>query len=320
MNDKDYKVLVKEYEKLNCSRPDIYILSFEEQVARLEKCFANEKFASQSNEKKIAVALKWIGDGDSLMKYYVAFNNRDMNYLNDVLFETAHLFQMGNILSPNCDYGFYGLRITPNLLAANMMDRIRFLLPQEAGISKGYFGACIANLLLAIMYDNSEIKRDAMNIAMKELQKKNPDYCKLHVECMIAVLNRDYDTFNVKINEYCKSYKKAREFGFNAFNKRFCIEAHGLYNLARYAFDGAMKDKIKMPVAENFCQELALWQDEHDNVVGKAYHIYPESLDFYNRLMIAEPVQMHLCKSGKKSCIDTNRFLEEIIIKNNLYI
>ena len=49
-----------------------------------------------------------------------------------------------------------------------------------------------------------------------------------------------YDTFNVKINEYCKSYKKAREFGFNAFNKRFCIEAHGLYNLARYAVDGAM--------------------------------------------------------------------------------
>ena len=83
---------------------------------------------------------------------------------------------------------------------------------------------------------------------------------------------------------------------------------------------GWSKSRSFYHVAENFCQELALWQDEHDNVVGKAYHIYPESLDFYNRLMIAEPVQMHLCKSGKKSCIDTNRFLEEIISKNNLYI
>ena len=35
MDDKDYKVLIKEYEKLNASRSDIYILSFVDELALL---------------------------------------------------------------------------------------------------------------------------------------------------------------------------------------------------------------------------------------------------------------------------------------------
>jgi hypothetical protein len=321
VQDKEYKVLINEYEKLNTSRSDIYILSFEEQVSRLEKLFAMDKFVSAPRDKQIAVGLKWIKDGDSLMKYYCAFKSRDMNYLNDVLFETAHFLQMGDITSPGCDHGYHGMRITPNLLAANMMDRIKLLLPQELGISTySFVGASIANILMAIMYDNRELKKDAEVIATKELKKKNPTYCQLHVECMLAILNQDYETFNYKINDYCNSYLKAKDFEFNAFNRRFCIEAHGMYNLARYAFDSVMKDKIAMPVAGNFCQELAMWQNEHGNAVGKTHHIYPESLDFYNRLVKAKPGQMYLIKEGKNLYIDTNKYLKDIINKNDLVI
>lgn len=321
MNEKDYKNLIKEYEKLHDDRSDIYILSFEEHVSHLMQAFENENFIKAPQNKQIEVAILWLRDGDALMKYYQAFLNRNIEFLNDALYETAHIIHMSNITSPRCDHGFYGMRITPNLLAANMMDRIKYLLPVENGISKEtYVGASIANLLMAIMYDITELSKAAKESAQKQLAKKNPLYCQLHIECMLAILDCDYKSFNLKINDYCNAYMKAREFGMNAFNKGFCVEAHGMYNLARFAFDGKMKDEIVMPSAFNFCQDLAELQNEKNNRPGEIVHVYPEKLDFYNRLMVAKPVLMYLRKEGKKRFIDTRRYLEDIMLENNMYI
>ena len=87
-------------------------------------------------------------------------------------------------------------------------------------------------------YDITELSKAAKESAQKQLAKKTPLYCQLHIECMLAILDCDYKSFNLKINDYCNAYMKAREFGMNAFNKGFCVEAHGMYNLARFAFDG----------------------------------------------------------------------------------
>ena len=129
---------------------------------------------------------------------------------------------------------------------------------------------------------------------------------------MLAILDCDYKSFNLKINDYCNAYMKAREFGMNAFNKGFCVEAHGMYYLARFAFDGKMKDEIVMPSAFNFCQDLAELQNEKNNRPGEIVHVYPEKLDFYKRLMVAKPVLMYLREEGKKRFIDTGRYLEDM--------
>ena len=201
------------------------------------------------------------------------------------------------------------------------MDRVKLLLSEENGLGTySYVGTSIANLLMGILYENEELKADALKIAEKELNKKNPTYCKLHIECMKAILQCDYEAFNEKINLFCKAYMSVREFGFNSFHKRFCIEAHGMYNLAKFAFEGALSNKIVLPTAENFCQELARWQEEHDRCAGKVHYIYPEKLEFYNRLMNSTPVQMHLIKKGRKNYIDTDRYLKDIISVNQLYI
>lgn len=320
MNENNYKVLLKEYDKLHNLRPDIYILTFEEQIARLQKFFSKDKFRMIPTNKQIEIAITVLSHGDEMMKYYQAFLRRDMKYLNDVLFETAHLAQIGNIHNPGCDHGFYGLRITPNLLAANMMDRVEILLPNEFGLSKwNFIGASIANLLMAIKWNDSEIESDAIALAKKQLAKKNPLYYQLHIECMLAILLHDYETFNIKINEYCNAYMKSREYGMNGFNKRFCIEAHGMYNLACYAYDGEMKNHISIPNAENFCQDLAIWQNENGRIAGTSCHTFPQDLDFYNRLMNAKPVKMNLKTEGKNQYLDTDRYLEDIISENNLY-
>lgn len=304
---------------MNADRPDIYKLSFDEVITRLKKAFSKADFSDIHSEKKIATAINWLHDGDALMKYYNAFKVHDMEMLNDVMYESAHLLQMCNISSTGTDHSYYGLRITPNLLAANMMDRVKLLLPEDNGVStSSYIGAAIANLLIGIMYDSPELKEDALKLCEKQLDKKITKYYRLYIECMRAVLRCDYDEFNDKIHPFCKAYMSARDYDMNGFNRRFCIEAHGMYNLAKYAYNGAMKNKIILPAADNFCQDLAVWQEDHGCRQGKVYYHYPEELDFYNRLMKCQPVTMHLIKKGRSRCIDTGRYLKELIETNEL--
>ena len=89
-----------------------------------------------------------------------------------------------------------------------------------------------------------------------------------------------------------------------------------------------MKEKIELPKADNFCQELAIWQNEHNNVVGKIRHIYPEDLDFYNRFMMSKPVKMHLITIPKEketivhkgTITDNDRYLKDLISENEWHI
>ena len=151
---------------------------------------------------------------------------------------------------------------------------------------------------------------------MKELGKKNPEYVKLRIECMMAILDQDPDTFNEKIGPFCKAWMKGQEWGMNAFTKGFCVEAHGMYNLAKWAYGGVMKDQIRMPDEKNFCQDLALWQEEHGCKPGKTRHYFPESIDIYNKIRDSKPVCMHLKKEGKQQVLDPMRYLEDYIREN----
>lgn len=318
MQDKDYQKLIKEYEKLNESEPELYPLTHEEKFADLKKWFSDERFTSLTKEKLVEVSITFMGDDYALMRYYKAFKSRDMEYMNDALFETAHLEQVGNIHSPDSDHGYYGLNITPHLLAANMFDRLGLVLPEENGLGNySFIGTHIANLLMGILYDNGELRKNAVIRAEKELGKKKPEYLKLHIECMLAILRQDPETFNSKLREYCDASTKAKTFGMNAFNKGFCIEAHGLFNLAKWAFGGQMKDKIDMPDSKNFCQDLAQWQQDNGCKQGTVRTMYPEELDIFNKILSSKPVRMHLKKAGRELHIDTDRYFQDYFHANN---
>ena len=146
MDNKDYITLITEYEKLNIDRQDMYPLSFDEYTEQLMNSFSKSNYLSAPMEKQIKVAILWMKDGGSLMKYYNAFKAQDMFALNNALFETAHMMQIGNISSTGTDHGIYGMKITPHLLAANMMDRIKLVLPEENGLGNySFYGTHIAN-------------------------------------------------------------------------------------------------------------------------------------------------------------------------------
>ena len=165
MDKNDYKVLITEYEKLNIERPDMYPLSFDEYVAGLKDSFSKTNYLNAPKEKQIKVTLLWMRAGCPLMKYYNVFKTQDIELLNNALYETAHLMQISNISGTGTDHGFYGMNITPNLLAANMMERIKLVLPKENGLGNYSFsGTHIANLLMAVIYEDFEIKEKALEL------------------------------------------------------------------------------------------------------------------------------------------------------------
>lgn len=70
MENHAYKLLIKEYEKLNAARPDMYPFSFGGCTERLADSFSKPHHQTASKEKQIKVALLWMRDGGALMKYY----------------------------------------------------------------------------------------------------------------------------------------------------------------------------------------------------------------------------------------------------------
>lgn len=129
---------------------------------------------------------------------------------------------------------------------------------------------------------------------------------------MRAILLKDSVRLNEQLEAFCKSYMNCKEFGMNGFNRRFCVEAHGIYNLAVWAYDGALKKEIRVPQASNFCQELAVFQAEQKYGAGKIVYRYPKEMDLCNRLMSCEPPRMYLKNIGKKQVIDVDRFARDI--------
>ncbi len=316
VNKDDYKVLIAEYEKLNVERADMYPLSFDEYVDGLKNAFSKPNYQNASKEKQIKVALFCMRIGCPLMKYYNAFKLKDMELLNNSLFETAHIMQISNISDTGTDHGFHGMNITPNLLAANMMERIKLILPKENGLgSYSFSGTNIANLLMSIIYKDFEFKEKALALSEKELNKKVPEYIKCWIKCMRAIVLKDCEQFNEQLVAFCKAYLKCKEFDMNSFNRRFSVEAHGIYNLAIWAYDGELKKHIDIPQVSNFCQELALFQEKNNFSSGEIVHIYPESMDICNKIMRCEPPKMFLKGEGKKRVIDVDRFLQDIVEK-----
>ena len=313
MDKKDYEYLVKEHERLYTENPGEYFFSHDEIIEELRDIFLN--YPECSKEKKLKMILCSF-DGFFQTFYYQAFLKKDIELLNNAVYEVAHMLQISCVTSPGCDHGYFGMRVTPELLAANMFERIKLVLPEENGLGKYAFdGTQIANMLMAILYKNHEFNEKALEGADRVLSKKSTTlYMKSYISCMKYILTKDADSFNNELESFCNLHKKSKEFGMNSFKKNFCIEAHGLYNLALWAYDGEFANKIRIPEVNNFCQELAYYQKQNKEKKIEIYQ-YPDDLDICNKIMRCEPPKMHLIKISNKQYIDTDRYFKDIAYK-----
>ena len=318
MNDKDYNKLIKDYEKLHSSRPDIYIMDYKDGfLTRSEKVQAR-RILDQNKEDGIRILITWLGmnSGYYEYKYYKAFKNYDMEMLNNALYETALIEHLDCICDPGYDHAFFAFGVIPQILAANVPDRIEKLIPKENGpANNGYnAGPCIVNLLMAVWYGDENLKEMATEQAERFLNKKITLIEKGYIDSYLGFLKKDPQMINEGLVELCQGKKKNRDSTEDIFTKGFSVEAHGVYNLAHWVYNGELEKDVVMPDEPNFCQDLAIYQKERDYRHGELYSVYPDNLEIYKTMLKTEPPVMHLTLPVRKKCtLDVKRFEKELI-------
>ena len=313
MKEKDYKKLTEEYEKLNQQREDMYPLAIEDtfDVRRREIDLVCSK--DSAFENKVKSLLMMADKGNPLLKLYLAFKKGDMEYLNDVLYENAQMEQITNVASPGTDHTYYSYNVMPALFAANMPDRIGLILPEENGLAvNSVSGTPIVNIFMGIWYRNHEFLDAGLAQAEKKLGQKITGFEKAYLNCFKDIALKDTASLETDLDELCKAHSKRRDFGMTAFSKGFCIEAHAVYNMLHWVYEGELQDKVKMPDQKNFCQELAIWQKDHDHQHGKVVTQYPDDIEIFNKMLYCEPPKMCLVTQGKERYIDVDKFARDV--------
>ena len=212
MNNKDYEKLVKDYEKLHASKPSLYIMDFQDGFKTRSKKVLEERFTGQGEAEKISILISWLGmnSGYYKYKYYEAFKKRDMEMLNNALYETAVIEHLDCICDPGYDHAFFAFCVIPEMLAANLPDRIEKLIPREFGPANNGFssGPTIINLLKAVWYEDEDVKEQVTEQAEKFLNKKITLLEKGLLECYLGFLNKDPQKIN-EVEEYLRDLKKS---------------------------------------------------------------------------------------------------------------
>ncbi len=313
MNDKDYLKLTEEYEKLHAERADMYPLSFEERYALRRKEIDRVNSKDCDFAAKVRLLLRMFRSGDPLLKLYLAFKKRDLEYLNDVLYENAQLNQLSLVTDPETDHAYFGYNVMPLLLAACLPERIELILPVENGAAhSSSSGAVIVNLFMGIWYQESDLRDAALAEAEKKLGQKITAFEKAYISCFKDIAAKDTDALEADLDELCKAHAKRKDFGMDAFTRGFCIEAHAIYNLLHFAYDGELEGKIRMPEQKNFCLDLALWQKEHGYRHGKVVTSYPEDMDIFNKMLRCELPKMELASKGKDRFLDVDKYAQDV--------
>ena len=313
MNDKDYQKLTEAYEKLHDERADLYPLALEEIFAtrRRETDMVSSKETGFAG--KINLLLRMSRGNDYLLKLYLAFKKKDMEYLNDVLYENAQMEQLSVVSNPGTDHTYFSYNVMPGLLAANMPERIKLILPEENDQAQSSVsGSVVVNLFMGIWYQNADLLDAGLEQAEKKLGQKITVFEKAFISCLKDIALKDTAALETDLDELCQAHTKRKDFGMDTFKKGFCIEAHAIWNLLHWAYDGELEDKIKMPEQKNFCQDLALWQKEHGYNHGKTVTQYPEDIDVFNKLLCCEPPKMCLVTKGKERFLDVDKYSEDI--------
>ena len=248
---------------------------------------------------------------------YESFSTGDMAMLNDALAQGARHAQNGAIHASGVDHSLYAFRILPELLAANLFERVPMLLPETLGLSNnGYItGIPIINLFMALWYERTDYAETARVQAEKCLQHKRNITHMGVMRYLLALLDKDCDMASEQLAVICQGCRRSSDFGETKFTRSFAVQAHGWYNLSNYVYGGALEGQVRMPEESNFSQALALWQREHGYIPGGMYIVYPAPMELVNVVLNAEPpaTTLRALSNSRKLCIDADSFKERMV-------
>lgn len=276
-------------------------------------------------EKKVPVLLSYLRTthDPTGLGIYQAFKRNDMCLLNDVIYQSACIKQISNISAWGGDHSYFSFHTLPEILASNSVSRISLLVPPKLGLCKNGHRIAKAkmNLIMALWYPDEEFIHEAQKNAEDVLKTKLALSDKASISYLLSLLNEDTAAASQYLNQFCAGKKKSQEYGETKFTRAFCIEAHGLFNLAHYVKNGELENNIKMPEQSNFSQDLAQWQQNNHYPQGSLFLSYPQPLDIVNILLSVTPPVNSLYQPYKNEkgrgkfdwCIDTETYKASVI-------
>lgn len=263
-------------------------------------------FFNEPEEYQIEMWLRLLGgDGYNLLYLgaMLALQKDDMRYLDDALYTATTLEQLSMI---STDWDLLSV-----LLSANRFDDIERLFPKENVQSK-IGGGWLINLVMYLYYGEEAWRAEAVDTGRRYSESKTTIEGKAVVNCLLSLVDKDFDRFSVELDNICKGKRRSNEFGENKFTKQFPFFALGLYNFARFLY-GEEVEKIALPDDAGALIELHEYQKANGYATGKHIMDFKELLPLLDALLNIELPTIHLKYDKKgKGYIDIDRYKSEI--------
>ncbi len=271
-----------------------------------EQIGRNIGFFNEPEEYQIKMWLRLLGGVDYNLLYLgamLALQEDDMRYLDDALYTATTLEQLSMI---STDWDLLSV-----LLSANRFDDIERLFPKENVQSK-IGGGWLINLVMYLYYGEEAWRAEAVDTGRRYSGSKTTIEGKAVVNCLLSLVDKDFDRFSVELDNICKGKRRSNEFGENKFTKQFPFFALGLYNFARFLY-GEEVEKIALPNDAGALIELHEYQKANGYATGKVLVDFKNSLPLLDALLNIELPTIHLKYDKKgKGYIDIDRYKSEI--------
>ena len=246
-----------------------------------------------------------------LLGLSMAFQNNDYELLNNSIYHYSK-HRLLVIQDGGYDHCGYFWKVMDGM-ACNYKEVIGKCYPIELGLcTNGYPLYIVAsNLLMSLWYKNQQWMEIAYPAGEKFLSQKKGLWEKAIVAYLMALSNKDMDKATEELSNVCKY---STRLDHPKLYKCLCIEAHGLYQIARYILSEEDFNRISLPDNDNFCKGLISWQREHEYPEkGKFILHYPNELDVMNRILELPLPVSNLLGSGKKKIVDVEQMKKAMV-------
>lgn len=247
--------------------------------------------------------------------YYAALREvceNDPSKLPNVVYQYERLYSIyekyvgGGGTSGICYFTWPALQA----LAVNDYEQLESLLPFSIGMQTR--GPWVlwqsANLLLAIHYKKPEFIHYCEENIEQWMKREKESVFALAIRNSLAdIFRKDSGAFNQDLENVCKGWTRRNMDYLKPIDKTVvCLEAIGLYHLAKASFDEENRAKLRMPESPVFWPELAEFSQMPPM---EPYHVYTGNLSFLNTLLTdAKTVTV---KERYKVPVNDNEFMTE---------
>lgn len=307
--------LISEY--LESAKKTFFYTSMEQYVDERLKKYLNF-CTDKAQEEQIMVWIKLLHEDNGknivYLGLYLSLKENNMEYLNNAL-NSAAIWGRITMTNSGFDHCIYAWNVLPTILCANRFQDIEKIFPRENGFSRnGMKLLCtITNLVMCLYYQEAAWKEQVLKESERTTKAKLTLEEKAVINCLIALVKKDWERFSAELENVYKGHKKTREYGETTFTRSVSFFALGLYNFSRYLY-GDEADHITLPKDDILCTEFHNYQKSIGYQTGSQFYKFEQPLLLLNDLEnIDLPV---MCLTGDKPpYLDIERYRGEIIEK-----